>query len=252
MKNGSSRLMYSPWMCGSRWEKEVPDSLLAPPLTLDFALVEDRAYLSMVSEFLASNGKLLDKLIGERVDWSIAEDFRETNPYFFGDYVTAMNIVNRSIFFKYLYSSLIRMVIPLRQERPRGSSLHDARGMILIGFNKNYNPIDLALDIVHELGHQALAIVQSADAIFADDPYRPVYSEVRKTERPAIQSLHAAAAIAFMVKLLSDLGMEDHVHPDFDCDMRVVLGRAIRWLEDGCQFTPVGRQIMSDFREMTI
>jgi HEXXH motif-containing protein len=58
----------------------------------------------------------------------------------------------------------------------------------------------------HELGHQILHVYQSCDPLFESDNFAPVYSGVRKTDRPAILSLHAAVALGFMITAFESFG----------------------------------------------
>jgi HEXXH motif-containing protein len=58
----------------------------------------------------------------------------------------------------------------------------------------------LAVDLAHELGHQALMLYQLTDKILATPHDAPVYSSVRRTDRPAIFALHACVAAAYMIE----------------------------------------------------
>lgn len=159
-------------------------------------------------------------------------------------------IVKSSHFFECVYPLLVEMLIPLRQPRARGWTCQYARGAIFLGFAPQYSIFNLALDLVHEIGHQALALFQSADRVIAGDWNTPVYSEVRRTYRPAIQSLHAAAAIAFMCSFAEELGLPRYVHPEFDDSLPKALTRATSYLREACEFTSIGASIMDDFEEL--
>ncbi|RYZ46272.1 MAG: methyltransferase domain-containing protein [Sphingobacteriales bacterium] len=54
------------------------------------------------------------------------------------------------------------------------------------------------------MGHQALIVYQQSDAIISGDLEREVYSVIRRVKRPAILSFHAAVALAFMTRYLSE------------------------------------------------
>lgn len=71
----------------------------------------------------------------------------------------------------------------------------------------NHNKIELMLNLVHEIGHQALITIQGFDSILKDNYSKSVYSTIRKVERPAILSFHALVAVMFMVELILDIEM---------------------------------------------
>lgn len=240
---------YSPLMAGRPvWPEPAPDLLLEAPRETEGEVIVARDYLQALTGFLDAHPDLLVELIGSRDDWSICESVRETRQPMIAALIDTRNtVVNASPFFAGAYNALIQWIVPLQQPRPRGWSLQNARGMIFLGFQDGYDATNLALDLVHEMGHQALALFQSADPIFVTDPRAPVYSEVRKTYRPAIQSLHAAAAIAFMTRFLADVDKLDHHHPDFHQSLPDTLERAVATLRKNCEFTPVGAQILEDF-----
>lgn len=250
--DGRAYAHYSPWMAGRPlWARPAPAALLAAPRTMCGAVITDVVYLSAITEFLNEHPELLVELIGSRSDWAIAERVDEDRPGMVEELLEALaEIVSRSSFFGATKTALIEWIVPLRQERPRGWSLQSARGLVFLGFHRGYDRTDLALDIVHEMGHQALALFQSVDPIFESDPQGLVYSEVRKTHRPAIQSLHAASAIAFMTQYLNDVDRLDHIHPDFTKPMPDVLADALQSLDSHCVFTPIGAQIVTDFRRL--
>lgn len=63
-----------------------------------------------------------------------------------------------------------------------------------------FRDLELSINLAHEMGHQALMVLQAADRIVAGDLGMPIFSGVRKTNRPAIQSFHAMIALSFMVE----------------------------------------------------
>lgn len=84
-------------------------------------------------------------------------------------------------------------------------SSHQYRGGIFLGLPEKNDTceIELAINLSHELGHQTLMIYQQADPLLVSDFGTPVYSAIRKTERPALMSFHAVAALVSMVEFLS-------------------------------------------------
>lgn len=106
------------------------------------------------------------------------------------------------------FDSLVRLVVPLRglgksvREGGVGFSTHYAKGAVFLSIprQRSFPHIELSINVAHEMGHQALMIYQAADRIIAGDLGQPVFSGVRKTNRPAIQSFHALVALTYMVE----------------------------------------------------
>lgn len=92
---------------------------------------------------------------------------------------------------------------PVRREG-YGMSNHLYRGGIFVGLPSVFpgSTIELAINLAHELGHQAAMVYQYADCLLETEHATPVYSAVRKTERPAIMSFHAVVALLYMVEFL--------------------------------------------------
>ena len=86
------------------------------------------------------------------------------------------------------------------REMGSGLSLHWYKGGIFVAPPRDFlhRNLELAINLVHELGHQTLMIYQCADPLIESDLISPIYSAVRKTERPAIMSFHAAVALIYM------------------------------------------------------
>ena len=110
-----------------------------------------------------------------------------------------------------LMKTMISWVIPIYHEkynRPfrRGFSHLDYLGTIFTTFVERKQQSEelrrsvLAVDLAHELGHQALMLYQLTDRILLTPLEAPVYSSVRRTERPAIFALHACVAAAYMIE----------------------------------------------------
>lgn len=244
---------YSPWLCV---RPRIKTRLCGEPLVSAayrrHQIARNPQYLHAVTDFLGRYFSVeISDLIGSREDWALCHDVEASR----ADYVPELNRIIRTLrqdsdFFDQVFPALVELIVPLRQPRPRGWSLQAARGVIFLGFPPGYSRIDLTLDLVHELGHQALGLVQSVDPIFVSDFKAPIYSEVRHAERPAIQSLHAAAAIAFMHKYLLEIGREDYIHPDFTVPMHVALGRTIDTLRKEAVLTHLGDRLLNEFKSL--
>lgn len=77
------------------------------------------------------------------------------------------------------------------------------RGAIFLSppSDEAFGELELAANMAHELGHQSLFILQSRDRIILSDMNELVYSGIRRTERPAIKSFHAAVALGSMIRI---------------------------------------------------
>ncbi len=106
------------------------------------------------------------------------------------------------------FDSLVKVVVPLKtigmkvREGGVGFSSHLARGAVFLSIPRllEFRDLELSINLAHEMGHPALMVLQAADRIVAGDLGEPVFSGVRKTNRPAIQSFHAMIALCFMVE----------------------------------------------------
>ena len=65
--------------------------------------------------------------------------------------------------------------------------------------------IVLLLNIVHEMGHLAIITYQNFDSIIEEELTKPIFSVIRKTNRPAILAFHAMVATIYMLEFLIDL-----------------------------------------------
>lgn len=246
-------LQYTPWLCSFPVldPGRIPQILLETPYMRGRA-VSDRQYLGSIAKVMrAEPALILDQLIGNPEDWNIHCDVAVTRPMMIVELDDISDHVRGiSTFFDDVFDAVVEMVVPLHQPRARGLSSQLMRGVIFLGYAPGYSSIDLALDLVHEMGHQALALLQSCDPLFVSNPHAPVFSEVRHAARPAVQSLHAAAAISFMLEYVSNADIPNHLHPDFDITLSDALERAVAALHESCRFTDLGEQILLDFERL--
>ena len=153
-----------------------------------------------------------------------------------------------------LFSEVVKHIVPINTAKLKdsnngmGFSTHLAKGSIFLSVPSR--KLQLATNIAHELGHQCLYIYQTADQIIAQGLDAPVFSYVRKTYRPAIQSFHATVALAFMVRFLSQV-VPDRKEKDY---YQQVLQRLRsdfkRSLDeyDSVVFTELGQVLYEDMR----
>jgi|GEM_PF-6745257 len=155
--------------------------------------------------------------------------------------------------FTRMYLDFVDFVLPISGSCNRGFSSHLARGIIFRAIPEDADKYDIAIDLAHELGHHGLMVLQSIDQIISSDPMRPVYSQIRRTLRPAIQTFHAAAALAFMLMLVKAMP-NDHACK-LTADRRGKkyadsLGKSLRLsihaLRLHCNFTQLGELLMTE------
>ncbi len=158
-----------------------------------------------------------------------------------------------------LFSEVVRHIVPINtdaghfQKIGNGFSSHLAKGAVFLSVPKmeNNNELQLAINIAHEVGHQCLYIYQTADPIISEGLHKPVYSSVRKAERPAIQSFHATVALAFMIKFLNELNDVKDTKTKYFADTKEKLTSDFLASFDSfseIQFTEIGQLLFNDLR----
>ena len=131
--------------------------------------------------------------------------------------------------------------------------------MVYRGFPPWATEWDVAIDLVHELGHQSLFVWQSVDDLLTTDPSAPVYSLIRKGYRPAQQTYHGAVALAFMLNFV-------RAYPDvpgcqevaairgswYRDSLNASLGMALESLRRECQFTDIGKAMFDEMDALVL
>ena len=108
-----------------------------------------------------------------------------------------------------VFTSLISMIVPIKYVKysDRGSafSCFDCFGSIFfnVEFFQETDRIEVMLAIVHECAHHVLMLYQHCDPIIESTKDVPIYSPVRKTDRPAIQSFHAMFSLTYMIEVIT-------------------------------------------------
>ena len=157
-------------------------------------------------------------------------------------------VVGHPLFGK-VFDRLVNAVVLLHVPSVEISMSTDlARGAIFMSFSGQTSTWDLSLSLAHELGHQALMILNSVDPLIASDITAPVFSGVRLTDRPAIQSLHAATALAFMSLFTasSPERQAKRVTAEFVEQLRATLIS----LQRNCTFTELGQELLNDYQRL--
>jgi hypothetical protein len=102
----------------------------------------------------------------------------------------------------------------------------------------------LAESLAHELAHQVIINYQLNDLLIKGDLNQPVYSGVRKTNRPAIASFHAAAALTYMI-LFAQATSNDQRKKELQDNLHKGLF-ALRTVA----FTPIGQKIYQEMHRV--
>lgn len=256
---------YTPWACAlQRTENEIDPILVREPRCERGGLVTDSALLDAIRDWTAnevitiqeaqanSHG-MQDALPGAVESWLPVKTVDERTQALFRE--GRRLLLTSDISFCRQYFELIDFVIPITSPagKNRGFSSHNARGVIFRSFPPGTTVWDVGIDLAHELGHQTLFVWQSVDPILASDVSAPVYSLIRKAFRPAIQSFHAAVALAYMLKFTRAYSS--------DAECRVVakkrgaryadsldesLKLAISALQGQCKFTEIGQELLRE------
>lgn len=242
---------YSPWMCFSSMGVDVPHELVTEQSGVRGELVSNSRALEAMRSFLQSDGAdAIRSLPGNKEDWLPA---RSQSQQVFDSAKGLIHKLSPSL--NRIYEEMVDIVIPLGGGKNRGFSTHLARGAIFRSLPNDDNQCDVAYDLAHELGHQVLMAWQSVDPILSSDPEAPVFSQIRRRNRPAIQSLHATVALAFMQRLqmdsVGDKGMQEAAEKrgaNYTESLTRSLVLATEASLDNCEFTKVGQQLFSEIR----
>ncbi len=165
-------------------------------------------------------------------------------------------LINSSSFFSKLLGNIVQSIVPLNEWSKLGSgvSYQSTKGAVFLGMSTGEFPeLTLAINMAHETGHQALMLYQSCDYLIAEEDLgKACYSGVRKTVRPAINCLHASAALSYMIIASCDLHQisESDAESEFLSmslkEYREGLQSTIESLIKACRFTPLGNLVIKD------
>lgn len=116
---------------------------------------------------------------------------------------------------------------------------------------------EFALNLSHEIGHQALMVYEYADDIVKVDQYTTSYSIIRKTHRPAIQCFHALCATVYMLEFI--IYANHLLRQEFDLvyiknrssQLQSDLNEGLKEIQD-IPLTSLGNQIISEFTAFSI
>lgn len=248
-----SRDQYSPWLAYTTKLSSINPYLFDFMPTERGDLIRNERYIKAAADFLSYNGQeAVEELAGDVEPWlpsleNLSDQFKE-----------ARNLVKATgLAMETTYNVIVDYVVPLGGLTRRGYSTHYLRGAIFRTFPPSFNASHCALDIIHELGHQVLALWQSADPILTTPPKAPVFSQIRQENRPAIQSYHAAVALAFMLRLQqahpNNMELQEaakELGAEYSVSLHNSLKLALQSLRSGCHFTDIGEEIIREMEAL--
>ena len=160
---------------------------------------------------------------------------------------------------KNLYNLLVKKVYFLEPEikNIKAMSTHFLKGAIIFRASNSNSIIDcinLAVDIVHEIGHQVLMHYLTADRIILSSYNQLIFSGAKNADRPAIKSLHSAIALTYMIYFLNNLNnirniiyFEDFKIFEIKRDkFKMQLEKNLNSLLKNCKFTNLGEIIITE------
>ncbi len=112
---------------------------------------------------------------------------------------------------------------------------------------------EFALNVSHEIGHQALMVYENIDDIVKGDQSIKTYSVIRKAQRPAIQSFHAVCATVYMLEFIL-YSKELLVFDDGHQYIKDRINQLLKDLREGIdaiqeiKLTNLGDQLISEFK----
>jgi hypothetical protein len=182
------------------------------------ALLSNHASLDLMEKYFQNeSGRSFGKTHPPDFDSRILTEIYERFPEADATTSDAIALLSKSVpWIGQLFAMMISGVIPIYHEkygRPfrRGTSHIDHLGFIFTSYierikqNSSLMKMVLAVDLAHELGHQALMLFQLSDSILRSPLKEPVYSSVRRENRPAIMALHGTIASAYMMEICHNI-----------------------------------------------
>lgn len=185
---------------------------------------------------------------------------REFTPFLFA-MQEILDLVQSNIIWKRRLEILVKEIIPQKgrdssvKMRKNGAGLSSRKyrkGIFLsLPETSDISQFELALNLAHETGHQALMTYQEFDKIIKDSHDKLIYSVVRETKRPAILSFHAMVAVMFMLDFIvtfeKRLGnmVEENYLKTRKRDLQNQLAVALKDLRS-LDLTNVGEQILRE------
>ena len=256
-----------PWMClVCLTDTKVHDLSIFLTQYRKGDLIVSPEHLKIIGNFLKTEGKpLVDSSLGplsglDSSHWfSVIEDLGANEKNWTDCYSKARSLVVASDeFFSEIFTDLVHFVVPIEAFGKFAFSTHLARGAVFFSAPEPpHQELRMAVDLVHEMGHQAMMLFQSASPLLTSPLDQPLWSAIRKTYRPAIQCLQAASALAYMVVFMrgamknANLNAEEKefLQESYDKVMDG-LAKTLDGLVENSKFTPLGNQIIKEFGQL--
>jgi hypothetical protein len=239
---------YTPWMALSSGREKLPNSLLRKSKLI----IKEREKLEDLKRFYIPPANNIRNGLNT-VEFGIEES--DENTYF----QALATFRDSNSFVVDVFNSVVTSIVPMKtikkfvRKEGVGNSNHESIGAIYLSIPEvECSTLQLAINIAHEVGHQALMIFQTSDSIIVPEQLsRNVYSCVRKVDRPAIQSFHALVALVYMRDFLKGINLQnkskleiDYIKTeliDYECKLKANV-----WDFKKISFTEIGSKIYSD------
>ena len=191
---------YRPWMC----KEEVSEKFLSlfdpNSLTPTLAPFVDLKYVEAMSQFyIADYFPFMEKMpcdIG-------SSDYEETGRLIVKNALARLRASNSWV--ADVFDNVVAEVFPISKKGQYyngmgGISSPHLLGLMFIGpVEPPHSEIKLVLAIAHETAHQALMTIQLSENITNGNVELKTYSPIRRKMRPIVASIHACAALAYML-----------------------------------------------------
>ena len=244
---GTQYTRYSPWM-------SIPFRMLHQPATFEWAPgareFEAGEYAVVKSILNAMNPELDAIPTHEKHDMHLLDLSEDQRLGFNQSMVQAeQRLIEAIPEFRKLVEWMLLKYLPfdvrggMRDEatdKSQAMSMLWLKGAIFWSHQPNLSVDVLAESIAHELAHQVIIHYQLNDVLIKGNLNEPVYSGVRKVNRPAIASFHASAALTYMILFAQAIGNDQR-----KSELKVNLQKGLFALR-GIQFTPIGQKIYQE------
>jgi HEXXH motif-containing protein len=222
--------------------------------------------LYRIANFLESDGRvIMDSTLAANMGldptqfFSVIQEIGDEEAAWVECYSSARALLMKSDeFFPAIFDDLVQFIVPIKADGKFDFSTHLARGAIFFSAPEPPHPeITMAIDLAHEMGHQAMMLFQSADRLIASPLEQPTWSAIRKTLRPAIQCMQAVSAMAFMIVFMRgtlrterfDAAQNSYLQEYYNSMVSGMIA-TLAGLKESCQFTPIGNQLFREFCQL--
>lgn len=250
---------YMPWMSTPVFSDRMT-TLFAQSILKDQVLIDETA-LRILRKSLWESKDL--PLGGVSIKTDVMTINTRPDEMAIENYLRAIELVRKSSDrWNTLCDLMVKCLIPLRIRKKDvrsggvGFSTEFLKGAVFLSvpMQEKFKDLELSINLSHEIGHQALMVYQAADPLIVGSLARPVFSAVRKENRPAIHAFHAMTALAFMCDYLnavikSSINLRPEEALYFQGrynDLLKDLGIAIEAFKD-VELTMIGQKIYQDF-----